>query len=104
MTTDEILARIHGIESVELLLCKHKIYGNIERTWWCKLEYKQPGLEMKFEGHGPTYDQALREAYGRLTQVAEFGVGRGWDVPALEHKADEAEVMKNILDDDAIPF
>lgn len=91
MTTEEILNRIHGIEQVDVLLSKHVPAFREDRRWWCKIEYKQPGVEMKFEGHGPTHHAALEQAFSGLVKVAEFGIGRGWDTPAIEHKADEHE-------------
>lgn len=100
MTTDEIFTRIDEIDGLKPLLSKLYSYREEKDNWWCKLEYNHNSVKLEVEERGPTAQAALSQAFAKFSLIANVGLGRGWDVPMLEHQAEEARSVP----DDELPF
>lgn len=67
-------------------------YGDTAGKWKVQVEFKDNGIEIKFEEHSQFIDTALEMAYLRLDKTVTIGLGASAMLPAIEHKTIDEEI------------
>jgi hypothetical protein len=87
MNTQEILERITTLrDKLNTAIYSGRSYNTVPNAWSVSFEYRDSIVKkLEVEGKGPTFDEALKIAWGHLQSVTDFGVSNAL-TPLVEHK------------------